>query len=50
MFGHIFLFNKIMLQQESITLQYSVIQTSHFNPVDNPKTSSIVQILQMFNQ
>lgn len=50
MIGDIFLFIKIMFQQESITLKCSVIQTSHFNPVDNPKTSSEVQMLQMFYQ
>jgi len=50
MIGDIFLFIKIMFQQESITLQCSVIQTSLFNPVDNPKTSSEVQMLQMFYQ
>ena len=45
MIGHIFLSIKIMLQQMPITLQCSVIQNSHFNPVDNPKTSSMVQML-----
>ena len=45
MIGHIFLSIKIMLQQMPITLQCSVIQNSHFNPVDNPLTSSMVQML-----
>lgn len=50
MFKHIFLFIGVTFQQESITLLYGVIQTSHFNHVDNQKSSSIVQIMHMFNK